>query len=117
MKNLMLSIFLFLTLFLIVPSINAHPGNLSSDGCHYCWTNCAAWGYTYGTRHSRYGNTCNCYPPVDPLYCVPAPVVFVNPTPTSQPIFTSSEKNVGVLLLSGGVIILLIAIGIKKLSK
>lgn len=69
MRVKILSLLLFAS-FLFLPGIvSAHPGNTSSDGCHYCRTNCSKWGYTYGTRHRHYGNSCNCNPPVDPLYC------------------------------------------------
>jgi|GEM_PF-2917910 len=33
----------------------AHPGNVASDGAHYCWTNCASWGEVYGQRHYHGG--------------------------------------------------------------
>lgn len=29
----------------------AHPGRTGSSGCHYCWTNCGAWGLSYGEYH------------------------------------------------------------------
>lgn len=35
-------------------NVSAHPGNVSSDGAHYCRTNCAAYGYTYGERICHY---------------------------------------------------------------
>lgn len=31
--------------------IFAHPGNTDLGGGHYCWTNCASWGYSYGEYH------------------------------------------------------------------
>ncbi|MBC6414076.1 MAG: hypothetical protein GDA45_03975 [Chromatiales bacterium] len=33
----------------------AHPGRTAADGCHYCRTNCAAWGEVHGTRHCHNG--------------------------------------------------------------
>lgn len=42
---------LLVSTFLLSGTASAHPGGLASDGCHYCRTNCAAWGETYGTRH------------------------------------------------------------------
>lgn len=81
--NMRLAFILLFFLFFLyfVPLTLAHPGNTSSDGCHYCWTNCARWGYTYGTRHSHGGNTCNCNGPVDPIYCrPPQPTPIVIPT-------------------------------------
>ncbi|MDD3120479.1 MAG: hypothetical protein PHF46_03670 [Candidatus Gracilibacteria bacterium] len=45
----------------------SHPGNTSSDGCHYCRTNCNKWGYTYGTRHCHNGGVPQ-FGPADPLY-------------------------------------------------
>ena len=41
---------LVLTTMSIV-SVNAHPGNTASDGCHYCWTNCDYWGVPWNVRH------------------------------------------------------------------
>lgn len=50
-------------------TIFAHPGNTSSDGCHFCHTNCEKWGYTYETRHGHSGQTCDpSKGPIDPLY-------------------------------------------------
>ncbi len=41
----------------MVPSVAySHPGRTASDGCHYCRTNCASWGYTTGTRHCNGGS-------------------------------------------------------------
>lgn len=50
-----------------VSTIYAHPGNSSWDGCHYCKTNCAKWGYTYGTRHCNNGGVPQFWV-ADPLY-------------------------------------------------
>lgn len=47
---------LLLIVCLFAPSVSfAHPGNTASDGCHYCWTNCAYWGEVYGQRHCHGG--------------------------------------------------------------
>ncbi len=56
---------LFVSLFLT--GAEAHPWNTSWDGCHYCWTNCSKWWYTYGTRHCHDGWTPS-FGPADPLY-------------------------------------------------
>ncbi len=45
----------FLVVFLFSSKALAHPGGLASDGCHYCRTNCAKWGYVTGTRHCHSG--------------------------------------------------------------
>jgi hypothetical protein len=47
-----------ISLVIAISAVNtssAHPGNTSSDGGHYCWTNCEYWGYEYGTRHYHGG--------------------------------------------------------------
>ena len=49
-----------LTILTLVASLfsltaNAHPGRTASDGCHYCRTNCAAWGVPHGQRHCHGG--------------------------------------------------------------
>jgi len=97
-KNLIL--FLFFIIFTIIiftlpKIILAHPGNTSSDGCHFCRTNCNSWGYTYGTRHGHHGEICDpSKGPIDPLYggktlVIPAPTIRILPTstPTPKPIF------------------------------
>lgn len=33
----------------------AHPGKTDSNGGHHCWTNCAKWGYSYGSYHYHNG--------------------------------------------------------------
>lgn len=33
-----------------IPAL-AHPGRTSSDGCHYCRTNCDRWGVPWNQRH------------------------------------------------------------------
>ena len=49
-----------LTLIALIASlfsltVHAHPGRTASDGCHYCRTNCAAWGVPHGQRHCHGG--------------------------------------------------------------
>lgn len=46
-----LTLVILVSLLVHIPNVSAHPGNTSSDGGHYCWTNCEYWGYEYGTRH------------------------------------------------------------------
>ncbi len=49
--------------FLFMPTIVfGHPGNLDSSGGHYCWTNCAEWGYSEGQYHQH------CIPPTSSEY-------------------------------------------------
>ncbi len=96
MKKVLFVVTFFILFFAsLTNSAFAHPGNVASDGCHYCRTNCASWGYTYGTRHTHGGNTCACGTPVDPLYCrqnAAPPIQEVIPTtipttiPTQKPI-------------------------------
>lgn len=57
----------------------AHPGNTSDDGCHYCWTNCASWWYTYGTRHCHNGWVPQ-FGVADPLYYGNSTVSYAVPT-------------------------------------
>lgn len=65
-----LTMLLTWTIFFCFPvSIFAHPGNVSSDGCHFCRTNCEKWSYTYETRHGHSGQVCDpSKGPVDPRY-------------------------------------------------
>src|SRR3989344_2601640 len=35
----------------------SHPGRTSSDGCHYCRTNCGSWGVPWNERHCHGGNS------------------------------------------------------------
>jgi len=52
MKKIFLPVLLILlTLFFIPKIINAHPGNVDSYSCHTCYTNCPAWGHSYGEYH------------------------------------------------------------------
>jgi hypothetical protein len=46
---------------IVSPTVQAHPGNTSSDGGHYCWSNCDYWGYEYGTRHYHDGGSGKSY--------------------------------------------------------
>lgn len=95
-KNLLLIFLLviFLIINFFIPSfVHAHPGNVSSDGCHFCRTNCDSWGYTYDTRHGHHGEVCDpSKGPIDPLYSgggyvspVQPKIVSPTATPTSQP--------------------------------
>jgi len=88
-----LSSIIFTIMSLFVPNfIFAHPGNTSSDGCHFCRTNCDSWGYTYNTRHGHHGEVCDpSKGPIDPLYSGGGYVAPVQPqiiptaTPTPRP--------------------------------
>lgn len=63
MKKILLSFLegvavLSLAIFLLYPiSTKAHPGRTSSDGCHYCRTNCDDWGVAWNVRHCHNGST------------------------------------------------------------
>ena len=80
----------------------AHPGNTASDGCHYCETNCAKYGYTEGTRHGHHGEACDpSKGPIDPLYSgrqpvvqptAPARVATSTPRPTATPTARPTTK-------------------------
>ena len=43
--------FLMIGALLCSLSVYAHPGGTASDGCHYCRTNCDAWGVPWDERH------------------------------------------------------------------
>lgn len=61
---------LLLAAALLAPSAaSAHPGGVSWDGCHYCWTKCQKWGYTYGTRHCK-------SPLMTPKFGTPDPKIY-----------------------------------------
>ena len=47
----------------VTKSVSAHPGNVASDGAHYCWTNCDYWGEVYGQRHYHGGGSYEPYVP------------------------------------------------------
>ena len=95
---------LFILTFLIftAPNIAAHPGNTAPDGCHFCWTNCEIWGYTYGTRHGHHGETCDPskgpIDPSDPSY-VPTtppttPPTILGNTPTGSNVPVNTQITV-----------------------
>lgn len=81
----------FLVIFLIINSfipsfVFAHPGNVSSDGCHFCRSNCDSWGYTYNTRHGHHGEVCDpSKGPIDPLYAGSPQIILPTATPTPKP--------------------------------
>ncbi len=94
MKKLLLFV---AVIFVSVQPVFAHPGNTSSDGCHFCKTNCGKWGYTSGTRHGHHGEVCDSSKgPIDPIYSdrgrvevptikVSTPVITYIPSPPSSP--------------------------------
>src|SRR5436305_4761511 len=95
LPRIFLTSFLFLIVLVVFihGSALAHPGNVSYDGCHYCWSNCSSWGFTYGTRHNpnNLADTCSCNSPVDTLYCHPQVIqtnIVNSPTFTPSPIPT-----------------------------
>ena len=49
MKKLLLLV--GLTISTVSMPTLSHPGRTASDGCHYCRTNCSAWGVPEGARH------------------------------------------------------------------
>ena len=43
---------LFSVILLLLPSfVLAHPGKTTSDGCHYCRSNCDKWDVPWNKRH------------------------------------------------------------------
>jgi hypothetical protein len=116
--NIIVIVLLFSFFFFKVDDIYAHPGNTASDGCHYCRTNCAKWGYTTGTRHCHGGGTTvtKSVATVKPIYApsTSTPLPTVKPTyipsttiPTYKPIETSKSSDNGdssliTLLVLGG---------------
>ncbi len=44
-----------ITMITMPGSVSGHPGNVATDGCHYCRTNCAKWGQDHGKRHCHGG--------------------------------------------------------------
>lgn len=52
MKKLLLLLLACISIYSAGDSF-AHPGRTASDGMHYCRTNCASWGETYGVRHGH----------------------------------------------------------------
>lgn len=92
---------IFLIVFFYIPnSAFAHPGSVSSDGCHFCRTNCEKWGWTYNTRHSHSGQTCDpSKGPIDPLYTgsapsITSPTVVQTPIPTFSPAATPTLTHI-----------------------
>lgn len=84
-KSLKIIFFSFLFLLIIKPdSVNAHPGNTASDGCHYCRTNCDKWGVEWNERHCHNGKSIP-----KPTY---KPIATIKPTvsATTRPITTST---------------------------
>ena len=55
MKKLLL-LFAFVFLFVVSPA-EAHPGKTAADGCHYCRTNCDAYGVPWNERHCHGGGS------------------------------------------------------------
>lgn len=57
MKKINLIFIVLLCMFIFPIDVNAHPGGLDSNGCHYCRTNCAKWGLEQNEYHCHSGNT------------------------------------------------------------
>lgn len=53
-KTLLIVGIVFSPCLLMSLPVQAHPGNVSSDGAHFCRTNCGYYGYTYGERICHY---------------------------------------------------------------
>lgn len=69
----MKKILLGLVILFGIPLVSyAHGGGLAADGCHHCWTNCAAKGYTYGTRHCHGGSSSIYTPSYSRSYSTPS---------------------------------------------
>jgi endonuclease YncB( thermonuclease family) len=93
MKKLLL-LFAFVFLFVVSP-VEAHPGRTAADGCHYCRTNCDAYGVPWNERHCHGGGSA----PVQSAPIESAPVVEqpvqqqqVVQKPTSAPIILPTRK-------------------------
>jgi hypothetical protein len=93
MKKLLL-LFAFVFLFVVSPA-EAHPGKTAADGCHYCRTNCDAYGVPWNERHCHGGGSA----PVQSAPIESAPVVEqpvqqqqVVQKPTSAPIILPTRK-------------------------
>ena len=90
-----LIILLLLSILLVFPkNSSAHPGNTSSDGCHYCRTNCDSWGVPWNQRHCHGGYTTTNLDEEIESYetqiknlqtSTPTPTVIAIPTPTPSP--------------------------------
>ncbi len=73
---------LTLAVVLTASPILAHPGGLAADGCHYCRTNCAAWGVEQDARHCHEDTVADT-PPVEisgPAVVVDADTIAVRTT-------------------------------------
>src|SRR5918999_5530991 len=88
MKKLLL-LFAFVFLFVVSP-VEAHPGRTAADGCHYCRTNCDAYGVPWNERHCHGGGSA----PVQSAPVVEQPVQQqqVVQKPTSAPIILPTRK-------------------------
>jgi hypothetical protein len=86
----------FLSIFIFVPTVYAHPGRTDANGGHTCRTNCASWGLATGEYHthgggSSTGSTGGSY--TAPVQEVVEPVrqVIMIPTNTSTPIYIPTK--------------------------
>lgn len=55
MKRLLVSAITTALVLMPFGSALAHPGRTDANGGHYCWTNCAKWGLSYGEYHYHNG--------------------------------------------------------------
>jgi hypothetical protein len=100
--GLVVAVAVVFSLLVLPQSAEAHPGNMASDGCHYCRTNCDSWGVAWNARHCHGG-----YAPA-PQYVPPPtstrvptrrPLPTLAPTrkptnsPTPSPIFSTSTPK------------------------
>lgn len=91
MNNKILVFFIIFTIATAFPSFSyAHPGNTASDGCHYCWTNCARWGEVYGQRHCHGGGY---QPPV-----INNPLINMNATHILYPNYDGETFDIDIEL-------------------
>ena len=56
-RSILLFLIIFFGVFLVPMNVDAHPGGLDDNGCHYCRTNCAKWGLNQDEYHCHSGNT------------------------------------------------------------
>lgn len=103
MKKIILAAVLFLT---SVSPVLAHPGRTSSDGCHYCRTNCDSWGVAWNERHCHGGSSylapvvtkaptvapTQIYTPTPTKVATPTPSRVVTPSPTKEPTPTPTQE-------------------------
>jgi len=83
MTRFPLAVLLVIVLFIFsATSVNAHPGNTASDGCHYCRTNCDKWGVPWNERHCH-GGTPNTNSTTQQV--APTPVIQPTIKPTTKP--------------------------------